>query len=196
MDFDQMNSTLSDYGEFESPSFLHGMLMGLLCADNDLDITIWIKKLLQEAQVKKIKESLLVSLHEMYLTTQKGMNGSGFELELCLPDDDAKLSYRLHMASQLCEGVLYGIGLGGGLSEMEHELSEDVRDVIQALGEISRVDISVDLDKDESQGSEADLVEIVEFIRVSILLLNEELNPTTAAPIMDEEELGHDGTLQ
>jgi uncharacterized protein YgfB (UPF0149 family) len=185
MDFDEFYDCVSDYSELESPSFLQGMLVGLICVDNDIEIATWIKKIMLEAKITKVKESLLKALHNMYLETQKGMNGSGFELNLCLPEDDAPMSTRLHMVAQFAEGVLYGIGLAGGVTEMEHELSEDVRDVIHALGEVARVEITPEMDKKTSDEDESDLIEIVEFLKVGVLLLNEELSPTQAAPIIE-----------
>ncbi|CAN8139364.1 UPF0149 family protein [Thiomicrorhabdus sp. 6S2-11] len=188
MDFQSINEAVAPYPELESPSFIQGMLIGLLCVDNDIQETVWIRKLLEEAQVKSIKESFLVVLHEMFLSTNKGLNGSGFELELCLPDDDDSLVMRAAMIGQICEGIIYGIGLGGGLNEMEKDLSEQVRELVNDLSEIARIDISAlaDLEKETAaEQIEQDLMELSEFIKVGVLMLNEELNPTQAAPIMD-----------
>ena len=189
MHFDELKESVSNYPELQSPSFLQGMLIGLLCVDNDIQLANWVKKLMQEADAKSIKESFLKGLQNLYLETNKGLNGSGFELKLCLPDDSAPVNYRLQMVADLCEGAMYGIGLAGGLNEMEHELSEDVRDVINSLSEIARVDVSMDLSKEDEESVENDLEEIIEFIKVSVLLLNEELNPSKAAPIMNEGDL-------
>ncbi|MBO1924266.1 MULTISPECIES: UPF0149 family protein [Thiomicrorhabdus] len=193
MDFQSINEAVAPYPELESPSFLQGMLIGLLCVDNEIQETVWIKKLLEEAQVKSIKESFLIALHEMYNETNKGLNGSGFELSLCLPDDNEDMVLRAAMLGQLCEGILYGIGLAGGLNEMEKTLGEEVREVINDLSEIARIDVStlIDLEKETTEQVEQDLTELYEFVKVGVIMLNEELNPTQAAPIMDPPQGQH-----
>lgn len=189
MDFQQLNDVLEPYVELESPSFIHGMLIGLICVDNDIQEAVWIKKIIEEAQIKSVKESFLKRLHELFLETNKGLNGSGFELTLCLPDENDSLVQRAQMLGHLCEGVVYGIGLAGGLSEMENELSKEVREVINDLSEIARIDLSSMDDDKEADAIENDLTELVEFVKVGVLVLNEELNPSKAAPIMDPEQV-------
>lgn len=192
MDFQQLKEVLEPYAELESPSFIQGMLIGLICVDNEIQEAVWIKKIIEEAQIKKIKESFLKSLHELFLETNKGLNGSGFELNLCLPDDSEGVIWRAAMVGQLCEGVLYGIGLAGGLNEMEQKLSDEVREVVNDLGEIARIDLTSLQDlKQEAEQVENDLAEIEEFVKVGVLMLNEEMNPTQAPPIMDAEEAGN-----
>lgn len=196
MDFDQISEVIEPYAELESPSFIHGMLIGLVCVDNDIQEAVWIKKLIEEAQIKSVKEAFLKNLHELYLETDKGLNGSGFELKLCLPDDKESIALRASMIGHLCEGVLYGIGLAGGLNEMESKLSEEVREIVNDLGEIARIDVT-DLNSDEidPEQIENDLTQLTEFIKVGVLMLNEELNPTQAPPIMEAEENDNSSTV-
>jgi yecA family protein len=184
MDFEAISETLSDYSELESPSFLQGMLAGLIVGAGEISEAAWIKKLLQEAGVKKIKESLLKTLHEMYLATENGLNSSGFEFELCLPDDDQDIPFRAAMVAQWAEGFLYGFGL----SERDmKKASTEVKEFIEDLQEIARLDAGA-LADEESSEAEADLMEIIEFIRMGVLMVNEELNPKKGQPIMDPAE--------
>jgi uncharacterized protein YgfB (UPF0149 family) len=187
MEFEQVNEAISAYPELESPSFIQGMLMGLICGDNDIQEAVWIKKLIEEAQIKSVKESFLKSLDEMYQHTNKGMNGSGFELNLCLPDDGESMVFRAAMLGQLCEGLLYGLGLIGALTESENKIPEVVRELVEDFGQISRIDVAGLAGEDQdNEAFEADFVELVEFVKVGVLTINEELNPTQAPPIMDE----------
>lgn len=188
MDFQQLSEVLEPYAELESPSFIQGMLIGLICVDNEIQEAAWIKKLIEEAQIKSVKESFLKTLHELYLATDKGLNGSGFELILCLPDDNEALVTRAAMLGQVCEGVIYGIGLAGGLNDMENTLSEQVREVINDLSEIARIDVSsLAGEVEDVEQIENDLNELTEFVKVGVMILNEELNPTQAAPIMEPD---------
>ncbi|MBN2646913.1 MAG: UPF0149 family protein [Thiotrichales bacterium] len=188
MDFQSINQAITPYPELESPAFLQGMLIGLLCVDSELQETVWIKKLLEEAQVTSIKESFLVALHDLFTQTNQGLNGSGFELVFCLPDEQEDIVFRAAMLGHLCEGVIYGIGLAGGLNEMEKSISEPVREVINDLSEIARIDASelAQMDSEPAlEQIEQDLMELSEFVKVAVLMLNEELNPVQAAPIND-----------
>jgi len=186
MDFQQVNEALAPFPELESPAFIQGMLIGLLCGDNDIEEAVWVKKLIEEAEIKSVKESFLKALDMVFQETNKGLNGSGFELVFCIPDDSESLIFRAAMLGQLCEGVLYGLGLIGALNEAENKLPVQVREIVEDLGQIARIDIAGLNDSEEiSDADESDFMELVEFVKVGVLTINEELNPTTAAPIMD-----------
>lgn len=197
MDFDQVKEVVTPHSELESPAFIQGMLIGLLCGDNDIQEAVWIKKLIEEANIKSVKESFLRVLHDLYQETNKGMNGSGFELELCLPDDNEALVYRAMMVGQLCEGILYGLGLIGCLSDAENEIAPDVRELVNDFSDIASIDIE-DLGKSVAEGDteESDLMQLVEFVKIGILTMNESLNPANAQPIaMPTPEDEENGTI-
>ena len=184
MNFDQIKEIIAPHPDLESPSFIQGMLIGLLCGDNDVQEAVWIKKLIEEAKIKSIKESFLKGLHELYLETNKGLNGSGFELELCLPDDDESLVYRANMVGQLCEGILYGLGLIGCLQDAENEIAPDVRELINDFSDIASIEAeelgqSVELIETE----ESDLMQLIEFVKIGVMTINESLNPAEASLI-------------
>ncbi|VAW47286.1 FIG001590: Putative conserved exported protein precursor, partial [hydrothermal vent metagenome] len=166
-------------------SFIQGMLIGLLCGDNDLQEAVWIKKLIEEAKIKSIKESFLKGLHELYLETDNGLNGSGFELELCLPDDDESLVYRANMLGQLCEGILYGLGLIGCLQDAEHEVAAEVRELVNDFGDIACIVVD-DLGEsaESAEAEEADLMELIEFVKIGVMTINESLNPAEPNAIL------------
>ncbi len=197
MDFDQVKEVVTPHSELESPAFIQGMLIGLLCGDNDIQEAVWIKKLIEEANIKSVKESFLQVLHDLYQETNKGMNGSGFELELCLPDDNEALVYRAMMVGQLCEGILYGLGLIGCLNDAENEIAPDVRELVSDFSDIASIDIE-DLGKSVKDGDteESDLMQLVEFVKIGILTMNESLNPADAQPIpMLSPEDEENGTI-
>ena len=197
MDFDQVKEVVTPHSEVESPAFIQGMLIGLLCGDNDIQEAVWIKKLIEEANIKSVKESFLQVLHDLYQETNKGMNGSGFELELCLPDDNEALVYRAMMVGQLCEGILYGLGLIGCLNDAENEIAPEVRELVNDFSDIASIDIE-DLGKSVADGEteESDLMQLVEFVKIGILTMNESLNPADAQPIpMLSPEDQENGTI-
>ena len=188
MEFDQIKEVLAPFPELESPSFIQGMLIGLICGDNDIEESVWIKKLIEESQIKKVKESFLIVLHDLFQETNKGLNGSGFELVLCLPEEEDDVIARAAMLGHLCEGVLYGLGLVGRLQDAEEAISKDVRELVNDFGDIAQIDIeALAQAKELGDAEEADLMQLVEFVRIGVMMINEELNPTQAAPIMPDD---------
>lgn len=182
MNFDQINEAMVSYPELESPSFLQGMLMGLMCGDADLKESAWVKRILEEADIKSVKESFLLALHDLYLEAEKGLNGSGFELELCLPEENESLKFRAAMLGQWCEGFLYGMGLVG---QSEDKLKGDVAELFRDFGDIARIEI---LDLEEATDEdESDFMQLMEFVKIGVLTINETLNPVEGSPIMTQQ---------
>lgn len=186
MEFDQISEALVSHPEIDSPSFLHGMLVGLMCGDSEIKESAWIKKILEEAGVKKVKESFLVVLHELYLSTEAGLNGSGFEFELIVPTDDENLSFKAAMLGQWVEGFLYGMGLAG---QSEQNLKGDVSELLRDFADISHIEVAglEQLEKEELEQAESDLMQLVEFVKVGVMTINEELNPVEGQPIVNTE---------
>lgn len=180
MDFSQVSEVLSPFPELESPSFVHGMLVGLMSGDSEIKETVWIKKLIEEANIKSVKESFLQVLHQMYLETDAGLNGSGFDFEMCLPEDHETLDFRAAMLGQWAEGYLYGMGL---LGKSDKPIEKEVTEFWSDLGDIAGIDAGGLSDSGEED--ESDLIELIEYVRMGVLMVNEELNPIQAAPIMD-----------
>lgn len=184
MDFDQVNEVLNPYQELESASFLQGMLLGLMSGDNEIKETVWVTKILAEADIKSVKESFLVVLHQLYVDADKMLNGSGFDLELCLPDENMDLNFRAIMLGQLCEGFLYGMGLVG---KIEEKLKGDTLELVKDFGNIAAIDVA-ELDGDAEQNEE-NLMQIIEFVKIGIMTINEELNPAQVSRIMTEDSV-------
>jgi hypothetical protein len=66
----------------------------------------------------------------------------------------------------------------GGLPEQD-KLPDDVRELLNDLSEISRVDFELD---EPSEGELAAFEEVIEYIRVGVLFLYDELQPANAPP--------------
>ena len=92
------------------------------------------------------------------------------ELELLLPADEQPIDVRTAALAQWCQGFLYGLGAGSVADASD--LPGDVGEIVRDLGEISRA--GVDATQDE-ESNEAAYTELVEFVRVGVQLLFEEL---------------------
>src|SRR5690606_26477934 len=74
-----------------------------------------------------------------------------------LPDDDSDISERVAALSQWCHGFLTGFGSAGA----KDELSEDARDTLQDLAAL------VQITADDEDDSEADYMEVTEYVRMA-----------------------------
>lgn len=153
------------------PAELHGLLCGLLCADANLNREQWLRhvreELAKDAEFSEPVQDLLLKLFD-YGAAQ--LNASDWSLALLLPDDDAPLHQRIDALDLWCQGLLYGLALGQ--VERRRELSEESREFLHDATEIAQAGF------DAAESSEADEVaytEVVEYLRVGLLLLYQDL---------------------
>ena len=99
-----------------------------------------------------------------------GLVQPDMEFEPLLPPDTESLEERTQALAEWCQGFLYGLGAGSipDASELPGEVGEVVRDFI----EITHADVDVDQGEESNENAYA---ELVEFVRVGVQLLFEEL---------------------
>ena len=165
--------------ELESPAFLHGMLTGELCGAEKLDVSDFIKGLLQEIGAESIPEKALQALYVLYDETFRGLTSSDFSFQLCLPDEERPLLERARAVGQWCEGFLYGFGL---THHGRTRLMEEVKEYLETLQEVADID-SEALKGVEDEQMNAQLEEIIEFIRIGAIAVYENLHPAERKPI-------------
>ncbi|HEC19481.1 MAG TPA: YecA family protein [Gammaproteobacteria bacterium] len=179
-DYHTLTNALTRLDTEVTPSEVHGTLAGLLCAHTGAGADVWQQALwpnlpsddLLAAEAREVFQQV----HE---ATRRQLNDPTCDFEMLLPDDDAGLDIRVHALGDWCQGFLLGLSLGGVKDFAP--LPEDAREIANDMLEISRAGSSYDL-----EGSEEDenaYAELVEYLRVGVLLINEELQPTQAAPI-------------
>ena len=155
----------------------HGTLTGCLCALPGYRVQDWLREILPEGRAAPLTTA---ALEELFTATAAALVQPDMEFELLLPADEQPIEVRTAALAQWCQGFLYGLGAGAvpDASELPGEVGEVVRDFI----EISRA--GVDAAQDE-ESNEAAYAELVEFVRVGVQLLFEELGvlrpPATSA---------------
>lgn len=157
-------------------SELHGTLCGYLAAGGGASANAWCEALaleaLQDAMQDDPKTQQLMQHFFQY--SQNQLLDSNLSFEPLLPDVEQKLVMRTGAIVEWCRGFIGGLGLAG--NETTHTLSEDARELLVDLSRIAGSDpISGDEDSDE-----ADLMEILEYVRMGVLFLHTELG--TIAP--------------
>ncbi|MEZ5500350.1 MAG: UPF0149 family protein [Steroidobacteraceae bacterium] len=145
----------------------HGALAGALCSGADYAIDDWIAEIQPSLA---IDNKLALWLDKIYSGTRNALEGQELALQLLLPADDMPIESRAEALGLWCQGFLYGLGTHGlrDAADMPGEVGEVVRD----LTEITH--IGVDASEGEERNETA-FVELVEFVRVGVQLIFEEL---------------------
>ncbi len=180
------------------PSEVHATACGLLCANSSATAQTWLHNLWPDKWTQASTDAPDENSHtdllfaeatalfnELHETTRRQLNDPGCEFELLLPDDDDDIEDRVNALGDWCQGFLVGLTLGG-VSDFA-PLPEDAREIIQDMVQIARAGASYEMTgSDEDEHAYA---ELVEYLRVGVLLINEELQPTRAAPVTNNATL-------
>ncbi len=149
----------------------HGLLCGTVTAGGRSAPDLWLEHLLGaentlSAAAQECRE-LLDGLQNDILGE---FNDESLGFDVLLPADSAPLSVRTRALSEWCEGFLYGLALGGvrqgaATTEMVEEVMKDFYDISHA-GFVTEA---------PNEDDEVAYAEIVEYLRISVLLLYQEL---------------------
>lgn len=148
------------------PSDLHGSLTGYLCAGGRADAGDWLSALRLEADDAAADAA---PLRQLFSECCAWLEDPDARFEPLLPDADTPVDVRAEALVEWCRGFLGGIGLAGATDAQS--FSPDCSEILHDFGTIaaSRFEYS---DREED---EAALAEVIEFIRVGVLLLHTEL---------------------
>jgi uncharacterized protein YgfB (UPF0149 family) len=158
----------------------HGVVCGLLCRLPDASPDAYLGLLDMLELVKQPGSGLKASLEELLNASRTQLTDEDLGFSLWLPTDEEILEERTMALSSWCSGFLAGIGSSG--DDSLDTMSEDANDALKDLQQISTADVS---DTTESEEDENAFVEIVEYIRVVILMIREDLRGP------DSEDLIH-----
>lgn len=162
--YDSIAKALKAAGAVISPSEVHGMLCGFVCGGRQLESQTWLQTLFGDTVVDA---KVLLDLH---LYTVESLVEMDFEFMILLPDDEQSLEQRTEALGTWCQGFVAGLGLAG--VDVEQVQQPDIQEILQSLGDISRIDFdAVDTDEEDEQA----YVELVEYARMAALLVFGEL---------------------
>ena len=182
-DFDQLADIYWRLGGMQSPSQLHGYLVGLLSAGGELASDAWLEQAAQYIDAVEAPDSAdsraLVALYE---ATHQRLSAGEMELQLLLPDDAAEISQRIDSIAQWCEGYIAGFARQGKVVQRQQgqqQYSADVSETLSDIAAISQVGLSND-DEDPVR-REQDIFEISEYLRLAAITVYLECNQEVIA---------------
>jgi len=176
VDFDALQQALEKLAAITDASEAHGTLCGLLLGQQDF--SRWLEFTLDNEpdQSNLSHKEAVQILQACFQQTQMDLNAEDMTLELLLPDESFEFALRLIALGDWCQGFLYGLAVNGesllkGLTEQGRECLDDLLQISQ-LGH----------DEEQTEESETVYAEIVEHVRLSVIYINEEINPVLPAP--------------
>jgi uncharacterized protein len=155
-----------------SASDLHGSLTGYLCAGGSTTAEAWPAAL--ELDAGHGGELNDAAFPVLYRHCREQLDDSELGFEPLLPGEEVALAVRAEALVEWCRGFLGGVGLAGAGSR--GALSAEATEIVRDFGTIAASSFDyADDDEDETA-----LSEVLEFVRVGVLLLYSELDTAPA----------------
>ncbi len=173
-----------DYLDVESSAAeVHGQLCGLLSVcDAPNAKSLWFTTVLAAFQKNpgkltekaEVSSAALAELDQLYTSTYEQLESSDLDFSLLLQSESSQTLECMRSLADWCGGFVFGFGMGTGGRKDAENLPDDTTELIEDFQKISRFDCD-DASADDNDQTEADLVEIEEFVRVGVLLIREEM---------------------
>lgn len=173
IDYLGMESLLSRADCTYSAAEIHGVACGLLVVNMNTDNETWLKQVFTMRDKHNVLQNeIAAELNGLFKHVRSQMQDSNLEFDVLLPEDEEVLADRVDAMQEWTQGFLLGISLAG-LKDFS-QMPEDSRELLMhfmEIGQESEFDLG---DEDESEDA---YVEIVEFLRMGVLLIAEEMQP-------------------
>lgn len=178
-DWDELESILHLIGADINPGELHGTLCGMFCAHNNITQDNWYQSLVPAfAAGNGGQHQATASFIQLHDETQRQFNDPTCDFQLLLPDQNTDIDARSRALGDWCQGFVMGMMMCG-IKDFR-KLPENSAEACNDIVEIARAGSGY-----EAEDTEEDAIaleELIEYVRVGVLLINEELHPTRAAP--------------
>ncbi len=169
-----VNAILENHNADMGASEAHGIAVGMLCVDTQVDAANWINELFTDAD-DLFQEDLAV-LQELFQHSRELLDPESgeFNFDLLLPDDDFPLHEQAEALSSWCQGFLFGVGYVQTDAEWPGDSAEVMRDMI----ELTKIDTDVSGEEDEQA-----LIEIQEYIRAAVMTVRDQFADQKSGPL-------------
>jgi uncharacterized protein len=179
----------------------HGLFSGLICLENttkqeqeqENNKTLsWVNKLDLDIDNNNflVKEALEV-VDSFYQSIKNSLSSSDIEFQLAIFENDS-IEQRLADFSIWVQSFLYALGLNKQFKIQQ--CSEQTQEIINDLVNLSHAE---DYELSAEEEDEQSLFEMIEYVRISTIIINDEFNPdNNPQKIHIPEELDEPGKTQ
>lgn len=157
--YSQLEHILGELGVEQDASEYHGGVCGAVCAG--------VQPAPADANPDARERALLDKLRT---ACREALADSGSGFTPLLPEESAPLPDRVEALAHWCSGFLAGVGQAG---ERLRDAAPEVREIVRDLSEISRADLTPEVEREEDEQAYA---ELVEYVRVGAQIVFLELN--------------------
>ena len=173
IDFFELEGVLfkaeADYGASESQAIASGML----AVNTSADKITWVQLIFGEIEANNTSQTNAIKMcGDLFEQSKIQLQDSNLAFELLLPDESEPLDVRVKSHQEWCSGFILGMALSG-IKDFK-DLPDDSREL---LADFKEIGTAGNFDLEEEDESEDALAEISEYIRMGVLLINEELQP-------------------
>jgi len=152
----------------------HGMLTGMLTGAEDTSQARWIAEVLADTEPRgEAARACLETLALLYDETATALADDAMGFEPLLPAEEEPLAERTRALAGWCSGFLFGLGRTEPGSDSD--LPGEVREYLADMAEISRIAA----EPDEEEDDEGSFTELMEYVRVGVLLCREHMGQAT-----------------
>ena len=169
--YDAVAQALTAGGSSVHAAEAHGCLVGALCARRVYLPAEWLEELLPEAPENATHPAVESGpLSELFEQSRAALDSREMDFEPLLPPDQAGLAERVEALGAWAQGFLYGFGAAGPFPR--GALPADVAEVLSDFAEVSRAGA---VGAESAEVEETALADLVEFVRVGVQLIYDEL---------------------
>lgn len=167
--YDRLTEFFEHQGLLASGAEVHGLLTGMVAGGASVEGDEWLlllSDLINEGQ--SFKPQLREHVKMMAAETCASLRDPDLGFQLILPSDHEPLHERLQALTAWVQSFLVGFGVN---QTNLAGLSADLREAIDDMVEIAKLDITIEDDED----AERAYFEIMEYLRISAMLCFNEL---------------------
>ena len=152
-------------------SYLYGFLIANVL-QGQVDIDICLKRLVNSLSGQNISAQLLAPIRSECETLigmlYDHLFGDEILLDDMIPHAEMPLSARIFSISEWLRGFLYGTG--EYVQQNLHEYFEVSDELLEMMDDFATL-VNVQMDEDDTEENEKDFMEIIEYIKIGVLLL-------------------------
>ncbi|CAM3829121.1 UPF0149 family protein [Rheinheimera salexigens] len=164
--YERWSHLLDQAGVMAAMAEVHGLISGLLSAgvkaESDQVLPI-LYDFLNDGQALPV--ALQKQIEQLIVATAADLNNADFSFSLLLPSDEDALADRLEAMVEWTQAFLVGFAV------QQTDLSllpEDVREAIEQLSDVTRIDIHGNDDSSAEENEEAYFL-VIEHVRIMVL---------------------------